>query len=165
MNKLAVTVLVTTASWCASLTAMAQEPVKLWEEAYIRVRTGVTIRAVLHASIEAGHYVVAADPNTSKHTPLALKMEPTEGVTLGAPEYPKGQLARLEQTARDLPAYDGLLEIGLPLQVSAEVKWESKQLRGTLVYQSCDGRKCLPPASLPVELNIEVRSSREQSKP
>jgi Disulphide bond corrector protein DsbC len=155
MNKLATVAVVI--SCLGSLPAMGQEPLKLWDEDYIRVRTGVTIRVVVHASIETGYYIVAAGGTNAKLTPLTLKLAPTEGITLGTPEYPTAKLVRLQQDALELPGFEGLLEIGVSLQVSTDVKWESKPMSGTLAYQACDGRKCLPPASLPIQLNIEIR--------
>jgi hypothetical protein len=143
---------------------MSQEPLKLWDEDYIRVRTGVTVRAVVHASIEKGYYIVAAGGTNGKLTPLTLKLVPTEGITLGTPEYPTAKPVRLQQDALELPGFEGLLEIGLSLQVSPDVKWESKPVSGTLTYQACDGRRCLPPASLPIQLNIEIRPDIESGR-
>jgi hypothetical protein len=157
MNKLAATAVAAMISCLASVPAMGQEPLKLWDEDYIRVRTGVTVRVVVHASIETGYYIVASGGADKKLTALALKMTPTEGITLGTPEYPTSKPVRLQQDALELPGFEGLLEIGLSLQVSPDVKWEAKSVSGTLAYQACDGRKCLPPASLPIQLNIEIR--------
>lgn len=157
MNRLAAMAVAALTLCLASLPAVGQEPLKLWDEDYIRVRTGVTIRVVVHASIETGYYIVAAGTN-AKLTPLTLKMSPTEGITLGTPEYPTAKPVRLQPDAPEVPAFEGLLEIGLSLHVSPDVKWESKRVSGTLAYQACDGRRCLPPASLPIQLNIEIRS-------
>jgi len=157
MNKLAVMAVAAMISCLASLPAMGQEPLKLWDEDYIRMRTGVTVHVSVHASIETGYYIVAADGTNAKLTPLTLKMAPTEGITLGAPEYPVAKPVRLQQDGVELPGFEGLLEIGLSLQVSPDVKWESKPMTGTLTYQACDGRKCFPPASVPIQLNIEIR--------
>ena len=46
--------------------ALAQEPVQLWDEAYISVRAGVTVRAVIHLSIEDGHYSSLRMPRTQE---------------------------------------------------------------------------------------------------
>jgi len=158
MNRLAAMAVAALILCLASLPAVGQEPLKLWDEDYIRVRTGVTIRVVVHASIETGYYIVAAGGTNAKLTPLTLKMAPAEGITLGTPEYPTAKPVRLQQDAPEHPAFEGLLEIGLSLHVSPDVKWESKRVSGTLAYQACDGRKCLPPASLAIQLNIEIRS-------
>jgi hypothetical protein len=157
MNRLAAMAVAAIISCLASLPAMGQEPLKLWDEDYIRVRTGVTVRVVVHASIEAGYYIVAAGGTNVKLTPLTLKMAPVEGITLGAPEYPIAKPVRLQQDGGELPGFEGLLEIGLSLQVSPDAKWESKPVIGTLAYQACDGRKCFPPASVPIQLNVEIR--------
>ena len=157
MNNLAALAVAAIISCLASLPAMGQEPLKLWDEDYIRVRTGVTVRVVVHASIEAGYYIVAAGGTNAKLTPLTLKMAPVEGITLGAPEYPMAKPVRLQQDGIELPGFEGLLEIGLSLLVSPDAKWESKPVTGTLAYQACDGRKCFPPASVPIQLNIEIR--------
>src|SRR4029077_1434450 len=112
MNRLAAMAVAALILCLASLPAVGQEPLKLWGEDYIRVRTGVTRRVVGHASIETGYYIVAAGGTNAKLTPLTLKMAPTEGITLGTPEYPTTKPVRLQQDAPELPAFEGLLEIG-----------------------------------------------------
>jgi len=122
MNRLAAMAVAALILCLASLPAVGQEPLKLWDEDYIRVRTGVTIRVVVHASIETGYYIVAAGGTNAKLTPLTLKMAPAEGITLGTPEYPTAKPVRLQQDAPEHPAFEGLLEIhpsGQPLGLVA----------------------------------------------
>lgn len=144
----------TAAAWRAA----ADEPVQLWDEAYVRVRPGATVRVVFHLSVGVGYYVVADGMQSPGLTPLALKVDKMPDITLGAPVYPKPPIARTTEGIAQVRAHAGTVAIGLPVTVSPKATWRTQMLRGTVVYQACsDNGKCQAPASLPVAIEVELR--------
>jgi DsbC/DsbD-like thiol-disulfide interchange protein len=129
--------------------------VQLWEEVYVRVRPGATVRAVFHLTVADGHYLVGRGLGTSKLRPLNLTLQPAKGISLGTPLYPQPASMRLPETATDSPVYSGIVTLVVPISVSAEGDWRSQVLHGTLDYQVCTVRACAPPASTEVSLEVE----------
>lgn len=144
-------------AWQASA---AQPPVQLWDEAYVRVRPGATVQARFHLSVAPGFSVVAQDVGPSAGLrPLRLSVPAVAGLRFGAPLYPPASLTLTVPGASEIPAHEGTLAVSLPITVPASADRPPTLIRGTLEYQACSAAGCLPPATLPVRIELELRPS------
>jgi DsbC/DsbD-like thiol-disulfide interchange protein len=147
---------------CAANAAEDGAKVQLWEEAYLRTRPGTTVQALFHLSIEAGYIVVASGvKGASRLRPMRLRMKETTGIALGTPAYPAPQRTASVPGLPDFPAYQDTLAVRVPVTVPSSPDWSTREVEGVLEYQACDARRCLPPASLPVKLEVEIRPDRD----
>ena len=144
-------------------TLAADEPLQLWDEGAVRVRSGVTVQARLHASVKPGYFVVAPGaPPRSKLRGLTLRIKPVADLKLGRPLYPP------ETNEADLPglppfpAYEGRIAVSVPITVPAKPTWSTRKLEGTLEYQACTATACDKPAAIPVTLEVELTADTKR---
>jgi hypothetical protein len=148
-----------------------KEPVRLWEEVYVRVRPGATVQARFHVSVESGYFVVASGiPDASSLHPLALRMKAAPEVQLGQPAYPAPTADAVIEGAPPFRAYEGLIAISLPITAPAAAEWSHRVLQGELQYQICSAAGCREPSTLPVAIEVELtaegreRQDKKQSR-
>jgi DsbC/DsbD-like thiol-disulfide interchange protein len=147
---------------CSANAAEDTAKVQLWEEAYLRTRPGTTVQALFHLSIEPGYVVVASGvKGASRLRPMRLRMQETTGIKLGMPAYPAPQRTASLPGLPDFQAYQDTLAVRIAVTVPASPNWSTREVQGVLEYQACDARRCLPPASLPVKLEVEIRPDRD----
>jgi len=142
----------------STATAAAAPPLQLWDEADLRLRTGVNATVLVRVSIAEGYRLVGAGVQHGALRGLQLRMQPAEGVRFGVPSYPRPQPAPLLAGTPAIPAHEGVVAIRLPMQVVPGTKWRTATLRGALRYQACRAGRCDAPQALPVALEVEVVS-------
>jgi DsbC/DsbD-like thiol-disulfide interchange protein len=147
---------------CTANAAEDSARVQLWEEAYLRTRPGTTVQALFHLSIAPGYVVVASGvQGASRLRPMQLRMKETAGIKLGTPAYPAPQRTASVPGLPDFQAYQDTLAVRVPVTVPSSPDWSRREVQGVLEYQACDARRCLPSASLPVKLEVEIRPDRD----
>jgi DsbC/DsbD-like thiol-disulfide interchange protein len=103
----------------------------------------------------AGIHVYA--PGAKDFLPIALKMNPADGVTVGALTYPKSQTLVFE--GQKVPVYDKPFRLTQRVTLGQSLKaGETVTVTGTVNYQACDDRVCFIPASAPVSWTVEIRN-------
>jgi len=94
-------------------------------------------------------------PGAKDYLPIALKVDATSGLAVGALTYPKSQTMIFE--GEKIPVYDKPFRLVQQVTLGRSLKaGEAVRLAGTLNYQACDDRVCFIPASVPVVWTITV---------
>ena len=141
-----------------------KDPVRLWDEVYVRVRPGATVQARFHFSVQPGYFVVAGHaPASGQLRPLALKMKPTSEVQVGKPGYPASAASASIEGLAEFPVYEGVIAVSVPITVPEKATWTTLRLEGTLEYQACTATGCAEPGVLPVTIEVELK--REAATP
>ncbi len=140
----------------AAAAPAADKPVQLWDERYVRVRPGTSVRAVFHLTVADGYHLVGHGAEDGPLQRLELQMERARGVAVGKPIYPKPTPVALPKAGGEVPAYAGVVTLSVPIKVATKPDWTRQVLFGRLAYQVCSETACLPPATLPVSLEVEV---------
>jgi DsbC/DsbD-like thiol-disulfide interchange protein len=120
----------------------------------VRVPARKVVTASIAVTITPGFHVQANPASEENLIPLTLTLPPHNGIAVGRPIYPAPKRHRLEGSNQDLRVYDGTFHIRLAL--AAMSRSEGGELRGTIRYQACDHRTCLPPRSVPIALKVRV---------
>jgi hypothetical protein len=108
-------------------------------------------------TIVADGYRIQANPASSEFlVPLELRLEPVDGLQVGAPIYPVGQPYRLLGSDARISTYRGEIEISVPLAATDVARPGSHELQGSARFQACNPRVCLFPASVPVAVAVVV---------
>jgi DsbC/DsbD-like thiol-disulfide interchange protein len=135
-----------------------RQPLRLWEEVYVRVRPGATVQALFHVSVDPGYLIVARPAGDARLRALALQLKPAAGVQVGEPAYPAPTATASVDGLPELRAYEGVVAIRVPVAVPKDAKWTRQRLEGALEYQACTAEGCGRPATLPVAVEIELKT-------
>jgi DsbC/DsbD-like thiol-disulfide interchange protein len=94
-------------------------------------------------------------PGAKDFLPIALKIDATKGVAIGALTYPKSQTLDLE--GLKIPVYDKPFRLAQRVTLDRSLKkGETVTLTGTVNYQACDDKVCFIPAKVPVRWTILI---------
>ena len=131
------------------------------QEAALPIAPGGSAERCLKVVVSPGYHVQANPASDEFLIPLQLEIEPRDGLRTGDPTYPPGQPHRLEGTDADLLIYEGTFEVLMPIMAEVSAVPGEYVLDGSLRYQACDSRSCLPPTSVPVEIAVRVGAGQE----
>jgi DsbC/DsbD-like thiol-disulfide interchange protein len=96
--------------------------------------------------------------------PLTLKLEAPAQLKIGKILYPAPdpEPARLGGSAENMQVYRGTILLAFALSAPAAVDPGEHEIKGTLTYQACDAKRCMPAARIPVELVVTIRKPPEK---
>lgn len=117
---------------------------------------GSTVNVAVEAQIESGYHINDHHPTLDYLIPTELKLEPTKQLSLEKMTYPKGEAQKFAFSDEPLSVYEGTLVMGAKLKVAPGVVPGTYSLKGKLAYQACNDHACLPPANVPLTLNLKV---------
>ncbi len=138
-------------------------PLRPGEEAEVAVR--IRIAPGFHVSArraeEAGAAAEAAGAAEGA-APAPLRVEPLDSavpVVWGAAVYPGAREWPAPFAKRSLFAYEGEIEVRLPLRVAPGARAGKGALRVAVEWQACDERRCLAPARRELEVPVDVAAA------
>ena len=131
---------------------------------------GTRLSLVLDVTPKAKAHVYA--PGAKGYIPIALQLEPQEGVQVHAPEFPKPGDYYFQPLDEHVPVYQTPFRIVQDVTFDASPQGEAflnartaLTITGRLAYQACDDKVCFPPTSVPVSWTIKLRKlDRERVK-
>ena len=117
---------------------------------------GSSIKAAAVARVSSGFHVNDHKPSQEYLIPTEWTIEGARGISVEKMAYPKGELKKFTFSDDRLSVYEGELTIGALLKISRAAKPGVYKLKGVLKYQACNDHACLPPKSLPLDLDVKV---------
>ncbi|MGE0641809.1 MAG: thioredoxin family protein [Thermoanaerobaculia bacterium] len=120
---------------------------------------GEEIRLAAIVEVESGWHLQAHVPTYDYLIPTILSFELPEGWVPPAVDYPEPHPWKFAFAEDRLDVYQGRLRVLARLQSPADTAPGTVRLAGTLRYQACDDRQCLPPTTAEAEVEIEIGSS------
>lgn len=117
---------------------------------------GSTINVAIEAQVASGYHINDHHPTLDYLIPTEVKLDPAKPLTLEKVTYPKGEPQKFAFSDEALSVYEGTLVMGARLKVAPGVAPGTYTLKGKLAYQACNDHACLPPASVPLTLNLKV---------
>jgi len=159
----------------AALAAPAQfgrpnkEMVRIAAAETIQARPGQTIEVPVTVEVLRGFHVNADKPTFEYLIPTKLQWESKEWKLSGITYPPSRKKSFSFAPEKPLDIYEGTLQIKSKFTVPRTAAVEKTKLKGSLRYQACDDSACYPPATLPVEVPVEIgaagRSAASPAKP
>ncbi|MCS7216138.1 MAG: protein-disulfide reductase DsbD family protein [Candidatus Bipolaricaulota bacterium] len=119
------------------------------------VRPGGEAVAQVRIDIAPGWHIHAHAPSQAFLIPTRLEWDWPEGFT-GEERWPAPEIRRLRFSQAPLELYEGVIAVELRIRAGAGVAPATYRIRGRLRYQACSDEVCVPPASVEVELPVEV---------
>ena len=120
------------------------------------VHPGSTFRAVADVEVEEGWHVNSNEPLEDFLIPTEIHLEPPEGFEVLRVFYPEAELLQFDFWPDPLSVYEREFVIGLELRAAGDVEPGQYEIPGTVNYQACDDRQCLPPDSTDFALAVTV---------
>ena len=122
----------------------------------IEAEAGTTVHVQIIATVKDGYHVQANPPSDEYRIPTKLDLAAPDGIIFGSPVYPIAESHRLQGADQELSTYSGRFSIDLPITVNSKLTTGNLTLKGSLRYQACDSRRCLPPASVPIDIVLQL---------
>ncbi|MBX3180378.1 MAG: thioredoxin family protein [Candidatus Hydrogenedentes bacterium] len=115
---------------------------------------GSTFRAAIQFTLNEGFHVNSHTPLESFYIPTVVEIAAENGFSAQQVVYPEHVLFNLE--GEELAVYEHAFNIGLVIEVGADVAPGEYTLKGTFRYQACDDKMCFPPDTLELALPVTV---------
>ena len=93
--------------------------------------------------------------------PTVLALAPPEGVSVEEIVYPEPKTLALAATSEELVVYGREFTVGVAFGIGDALAPGDYEVAGTLRYQACDEKQCLPPKSIPVSIAVKVVSATQ----
>lgn len=129
------------------------------------VPRGTTFEIAVVAEILPGFHINSNKPLEEYLIPTALEPQLPAGLRVVSTEFPKAKELKFEFSEKPLAVWEGTIQIRMKLQASADASLGAQKLPMTLRYQACNDVACLPPAKLPVEVELTVAAAGTKSAP
>ena len=117
---------------------------------------GGTVRAVLVCTLSPGWHMNAHKPLDEFLIPTEVSFAPEPPLTVKSAGYPAAKQVTLSFSPTPLAVYEGEFIIGLEVAVAPDAAPGPHTIKGTLRYQACNDKSCMPPVKKPVELTVTV---------
>ncbi len=132
---------------------------------------GGTLRVALICTLSPGWHMNAHKPLDEFLIPTELQFKaddniplnpPSKGDLSGAPltvamvGYPPAKQVALSFSPEPLAVYEGAFVLGVDIAVAADAAPGTQTLHGTLRYQACNDKACMPPVNKPVEIPVKI---------
>jgi len=157
---------------CAALSAAEQPELSVeLRTATDGVAPGGTLRVALVCTLSAGWHMNAHKPLDEFLIPTELQFKAEENIPLNPPSkgdlrsaplivksvgYPEAKQVTLSFSPTALAVYEGRFILGVEIAVAADAAPGTQALHGTLRYQACNDKSCMPPVDKPVELPVKI---------
>ncbi|MFQ5669551.1 MAG: cytochrome c biogenesis protein CcdA [Acidobacteriota bacterium] len=129
------------------------------------VHAGGGAQIAVAGDILPGWHVNAHVPSADYLIPTEVRFEPPPGIRVGEARYPEGEMVTFAFAGQPLRVYETRFVIVAPVQVAKDLRPGTEKIAGTLSYQSCTDRVCLPPAKVPFTVELEVAAPGEAVSP
>jgi len=120
-----------------------------------KARKGQSLDVPLRARLQPGYHVNSNDPREEFMIPLKLTWAAAP-LEVEAVEYPEPAMERYSFTDDPLAVFTGDFDIRTRFRVPDQAPAGGHNLRGSLRYQACSDKLCLPPKTIPVSLTVSV---------
>ena len=122
----------------------------------------MTRRLYCRLDIREGLHIYA-EPVPSGFVATQVTVKAVPGIRLGQPVYPAATPLVMEELGLELPAWEGTVDIGIPITATTELlnvlkPLDQKTIRLdlTIRYQSCSMRECFLPRTVNVSLELPL---------
>lgn len=123
----------------------------------IEIAAGGAAEAVVRLMIAEGYHISANPATLSYQIATQIKVEPSDGITVGQPVYPASVTRKFAFEPQPFAVYEGEAVIKLPLRAEANASRGTHTLNAKLRVQACDEQACYPPRNLNTSIPVTVK--------
>jgi len=131
-------------------------PASIVPPSRVAVKPGQETVVRVEVRIRPGYHINSHQPNEEYLIPTRLRWE-NAGLKVRRVEYPEAETVRYEFSEEPLSVYSGKIAMVSVFEPVEKIPEGLTELQGTLHYQACTEKVCLPPKTLPVKVPVESR--------
>jgi DsbC/DsbD-like thiol-disulfide interchange protein len=128
-----------------------------------KAQPGNRVSLVALVDLPAKMHIYA--PGVKGYRPVALVIEKSPEILVHDATYPKSRMLNLKAIGERVPIYEGRVRLARDFTVSAAVKAETIEIKGSLEYQACDDQICYAPANVPLTFSVVIEPLERQRVP
>ena len=137
----------------------ANELVRIGGPLRAKTTPGGTAEVRIPLTVLDGWHINAHRPNEEFLVATSLHLASAPGVRVNVKRYPDAKQVKLSFSETPLAVYEGDAEIQVQLQVDPTAGGGTQTLAGSLRFQACNDQVCLPPAAVPVRIDLTVEGA------
>jgi hypothetical protein len=118
-------------------------------------KRGATVAAPITVQLREGYHVNSNTPSEDYLIPLRLTWNAAP-LQVAEIVFPKPKMERYAFSETPLSVFTGDFEIVTRFRVPADAKPGTTKIAGKLRYQACNNKLCLPPATIDIQLPVDV---------
>lgn len=152
---------------------MAHVNISAQEEEILKIKTcisksgihpGETFKVAVAATISPGWHIHAHELVDEFLIPTELTLEGKEKIEIIKYSYPEPRMEKFEYSESALQIYDGEVILGALVKADASIELGSHKIKGSLNFQACDSRSCLPPKKIEFEISFKVVPASQKTE-
>lgn len=128
-------------------------------------KIGQTYPITLEINIRAPYHINSDLPLEEFLIGTTVDFKAHPGVTYRKVTFPAGEVKKLELSENPLSIYEGTVKITAEVVLAPDFKGKELKIEGSLGYQACDDRSCLPPAQAAFSREVAVVGGVETAGP
>ena len=122
----------------------------------VQIRAGGETEAEVRLDIKEGYHVNANPPTDKNLIGTALTVAGGEGLTAGAPVYPRAVMKKFEFDERPLAVYEREAVIKFPLRAAPSAARGQQTLPAKVRVQPCNDQACFPPRTIETTIPVTI---------
>lgn len=127
-----------------------------------KAQPGRPVRVSVVIDIPRGYHINSNRPLESYLIATSIKIEPENGLRVGAVSYPRPLLKAFKFSQKQLSVYEGQVRLKFNLTLPAKYADDSAKVKARVRLQSCNDEVCFPPKNYDVSLKIDVAGTNER---
>ncbi len=127
---------------------------------YETVVPDVDVKLAIQFKLEPEWHINSNTPLDEFLIPTELSIENNPYIQVKKVIYPPSKQVKLSFSDEPLSVFENEFYIGIEVMLLPEAKAQNAiELTGSLRYQACNDRQCLPPTNLPIKATINIGNS------
>lgn len=128
-------------------------------------KAGQSYSLTLEINIRAPYHINSDQPLESFLIGTTVDFKTQPGVTYKKVTFPAGEVKKLELSENPMSIYEGTVKITAEVVLALDFKGKELKIEGSLGYQACDDRSCLPPADVAFSRKVAVAGGMDAAVP
>jgi thioredoxin:protein disulfide reductase len=125
------------------------------------LKPGQAYPLTLEVAVRAPYHINSDQPLDDFLIGTTVDFKPEPGLTYKKVTFPPAEMRKLELSDKPMAIYEGTIKITAELVLAPDFKGREVTIAGTLGYQACDERSCLPPASVAFSRKVAIAGTAE----
>jgi thiol:disulfide interchange protein DsbD len=127
-------------------------------------KVGQTTPITLELTIRAPYHINAEQPLEEFLIGTTVDFNPIPGASFRNVAFPPAEMKKTQLSSQPLAVYEGRVNITAAVELAPDFRASELVIGGTVGYQACDDKSCLPPAEAPFQAKVRI-AGRPKAEP
>jgi len=127
-------------------------------------KPGASYLLTLEVNIQSPYHINSEQPLEAFLIGTTVDFKPQAGATYKEITFPPSEMKKLDFSDNPVAVYEGIIRITAGVELAPDFWGQELVVEGTIAYQACDERSCLPSSSAAFSRTIKVTGAAEVLK-